>query len=90
MIGSATGRAIGITGLGTNVPAKVMTNDDLAAFVDTSDEWIQERTGIKERRIADAGGGAERHRAAGRARGARRGGRRRRPRSTCHLRDGDP
>ena len=29
-----------------------MTNDDLAEFVDTSDEWIQERTGIKERRIA--------------------------------------
>ena len=29
-----------------------MTNDDMAAFVDTSDEWIQERTGIKERRIA--------------------------------------
>jgi 3-oxoacyl-[acyl-carrier-protein] synthase-3 len=52
MIGSATGQRIGITGLGTNVPAKVMTNDDLAAFVDTSDEWIQERTGIKERRIA--------------------------------------
>jgi 3-oxoacyl-[acyl-carrier-protein] synthase III len=52
MIGSATGRRIAITGLGTNVPAKVMTNDDMAAFVDTSDEWIQERTGIKERRIA--------------------------------------
>ena len=52
MIGSADGRRIGITGLGTNVPARVMTNDDMAAFVDTSDEWIQERTGIKERRIA--------------------------------------
>ena len=55
MIGPATGVRIGITGLGTNVPAKVMTNDDMAAFVDTSDEWIQERTGIRERRMASEG-----------------------------------
>jgi len=52
MIGSATGMRIGITGLGTNVPATVMTNDDLSRYVDTSDEWIRERTGIRERRIA--------------------------------------
>ncbi len=52
MIGLATGQRIGITGLGTNVPATVMTNDDMARFVDTSDEWIRERTGIRERRIA--------------------------------------
>lgn len=52
MIGSATAARIGITGLGTHVPERVMTNDDLAAFVDTSDEWIRERTGIRERRIA--------------------------------------
>lgn len=52
MIGAATGQRIGITGLGTNVPAKVMTNDDLTRYVDTSDEWIRERTGIRERRIA--------------------------------------
>jgi 3-oxoacyl-[acyl-carrier-protein] synthase-3 len=52
MIGSASGIRIGITGLGTNVPAKVMTNDDLAQIVDTSDEWIRERTGIRERRFA--------------------------------------
>ncbi len=52
MIGSATGVRIGITGLGTNVPARVMTNHDMAKLVDTSDEWIQERTGIKERRFA--------------------------------------
>ena len=52
MIGSATGPRIGITGLGTNVPEKVMTNDEMAHFVDTSDEWIRERTGIRERRIA--------------------------------------
>jgi len=35
-----------------HVPAKVVTNDDLAKFVDTSDEWIIERTGIRERRFA--------------------------------------
>ena len=52
MIGAAAGQRIGITGLGTNVPATVMTNDDLAQYVDTSDEWIRERTGIRERRIA--------------------------------------
>ena len=52
MIGSANGARIGITGLGVNVPARVMTNDDLAKYVDTSDEWILERTGIRERRMA--------------------------------------
>jgi len=52
MIGSATGVRIGITGLGTHVPERVVTNDELAAIVDTSDEWIVERTGIRERRIA--------------------------------------
>ncbi len=52
MIGSATGQRIGITGLGTHVPARVMTNAELARIVDTSDEWILERTGIRERRIA--------------------------------------
>jgi 3-oxoacyl-[acyl-carrier-protein] synthase-3 len=52
MIGSANGRRIGITGLGVSVPDQVFTNDDLARYVDTSDEWIVERTGIRERRIA--------------------------------------
>ncbi|MSO58222.1 MAG: ketoacyl-ACP synthase III [Thermoleophilia bacterium] len=52
MIGATTGPRIGITGLGVNVPDQVMTNDDLRKFVDTSDEWIQARTGIRERRIA--------------------------------------
>ncbi|MBA3400651.1 MAG: ketoacyl-ACP synthase III [Actinobacteria bacterium] len=52
MIGSATDARIGITGLGTHVPARVMTNDELARIVDTSDEWILERTGIRERRFA--------------------------------------
>jgi 3-oxoacyl-[acyl-carrier-protein] synthase-3 len=39
-----------ITGLGFYVPDNVVTNDDLAKIMDTNDEWIQERTGIKERR----------------------------------------
>jgi 3-oxoacyl-[acyl-carrier-protein] synthase-3 len=52
MIGSATGVRIGITGLGTHVPERILTNDELARLVDTTDEWIVERTGIRERRIA--------------------------------------
>ena len=52
MIGSANGTRIGITGLGVNVPDRVVTNDDLARYVDTTDEWIVERTGIRERRMA--------------------------------------
>ncbi len=52
MIGSANGASIGITGLGANVPDRVFTNKDLEQFVDTTDEWIVERTGIQERRFA--------------------------------------
>jgi 3-oxoacyl-[acyl-carrier-protein] synthase III len=52
VIGSANGRRVGITGLGTHVPERVFTNADLEQFVDTSDEWILERTGIRERRFA--------------------------------------
>ena len=52
MLGTAQGVRIGITGLGVHVPEKVMTNAELAEIVDTSDEWIRERTGIRERRIA--------------------------------------
>jgi 3-oxoacyl-[acyl-carrier-protein] synthase III len=52
MIGKANGRRIGITGLGVHVPERIVTNDDLAKLVDTSDEWIIARTGIKERRFA--------------------------------------
>ena len=51
MIGSAAAR-VSITGLGCNVPAKVVTNDDLSLTLDTSDEWIRTRTGIRERRVA--------------------------------------
>ena len=39
-----------ITGLGYYVPDNVVTNDDLSKIIDTNDEWIQERTGIQERR----------------------------------------
>ena len=53
MIGSAAGHPVGITGLGVNVPDRVLTNADLAKYVDTSDEWIVERTGIRERRMAE-------------------------------------
>lgn len=41
-----------IAGIGMYVPEKVVTNNDLKQYMDTSDEWIQERTGIKERRFA--------------------------------------
>ena len=52
MLGTATAMRVGITGLGTHVPERVLTNAELSRIVDTSDEWIQERTGIRERRIA--------------------------------------
>lgn len=42
-----------IIGTGSYLPSKVLTNDDLSKMVDTSDEWIFPRTGIKERHIAD-------------------------------------
>ncbi len=46
-----------ITGLGYYVPEKVVTNDDLSKLMDTTDEWIQERTGIQERRHVEIEGG---------------------------------
>lgn len=52
MIGRSNGAPVSITGLGTYAPERVLTNAELAELVDTSDEWIIERTGIKERRIA--------------------------------------
>ena len=42
-----------IAGIGYHVPDRVVTNDDLAKVMDTSDEWVRERTGIEERRYAD-------------------------------------
>jgi 3-oxoacyl-[acyl-carrier-protein] synthase-3 len=53
MIGDARGDVrVTITGLGAYAPERVITNDELAEMVETSDEWIVERTGIRERRIA--------------------------------------
>lgn len=50
-----TKRKAKITALGMYVPERCMTNDDLAEIVDTSDEWIRDRSGIKERRIIAEG-----------------------------------
>ena len=83
MIARATGRPISITGLGCHVPERIVTNDELAAMVDTNDEWIRERTGIRERRIAARRRGADRRRAARRACGRSRWPARMRRRSTC-------
>jgi 3-oxoacyl-[acyl-carrier-protein] synthase-3 len=47
-----------ITGVSGYVPPRVMTNADMAKVVDTDDAWIRERTGIRERHIADKGVGA--------------------------------
>ncbi|RPH36715.1 MAG: 3-oxoacyl-ACP synthase, partial [Chloroflexi bacterium] len=44
-----------ITGWGMYAPERVMTNEDLSKIVDTTDEWIRTRTGIRERRIAAEG-----------------------------------
>ncbi|MCX7711050.1 MAG: ketoacyl-ACP synthase III [Clostridia bacterium] len=44
---------VGIIGIGSAVPEKILTNADLEKMVDTSDEWITKRTGISERRILD-------------------------------------
>ncbi|HST25551.1 MAG TPA: beta-ketoacyl-ACP synthase III [Gaiellaceae bacterium] len=52
MIGTANGYHVSITGIGANVPERVLTNEELSGMVDTSDEWIVVRTGIRERRIA--------------------------------------
>jgi 3-oxoacyl-[acyl-carrier-protein] synthase-3 len=46
-------RKLKIVGIGAGIPEKVLTNSDLEKMVDTTDQWITERTGIKERRIVD-------------------------------------
>jgi 3-oxoacyl-[acyl-carrier-protein] synthase-3 len=51
---SSTLRSV-VTGVGDYLPARIVTNDDLAKVVDTSDEWIRERTGIRQRREAMEG-----------------------------------
>ena len=54
MAGIGTEKRIGAHGWGAYTPAPVMTNDDWSKWVDTSDEWITSRTGIKERRVAES------------------------------------
>ncbi|MCM3713320.1 beta-ketoacyl-ACP synthase III [Halalkalibacter oceani] len=46
-------KAVGITGVGVYLPEEVVTNKDLEEMVETSDKWIQTRTGIRERRVAN-------------------------------------
>jgi 3-oxoacyl-[acyl-carrier-protein] synthase-3 len=46
---------VAVLGIGSHAPARVMTNDEVATMVDTSDEWIASRTGIRERRLAADG-----------------------------------
>jgi 3-oxoacyl-[acyl-carrier-protein] synthase-3 len=57
MIATTAGASIkvGITGVGACVPDQIVTNDDIADRVETSDEWIIERTGIKQRHVAGDG-----------------------------------
>ena len=45
-----------IAGIGAYVPENLITNDDLSKIVDTNDEWIRTRTGIRERRISSGEG----------------------------------
>ena len=47
------GRPVTISGLGCYLPPRVVTNDDLAKSMDTSDQWIRQRTGIEARRVVD-------------------------------------
>ncbi len=51
----------GITGVGMDFPERRLTNADLEKMVETNDAWILERTGIRERRLAEKGVGASRH-----------------------------
>jgi len=49
----STSVGVTIAGVGSAIPEGVLTNDDLAAYLDTSDEWITQRTGIRQRRYCD-------------------------------------
>ena len=53
--GPSSVKSVRIAGTGSYLPEKVLTNHDLEAMVETSDEWIASRTGIRERRIAAEG-----------------------------------
>jgi 3-oxoacyl-[acyl-carrier-protein] synthase-3 len=48
-------RPVQISGIGCYVPDRVLTNQDLEKMVETSDEWVLQRTGISERRILEMG-----------------------------------
>ena len=47
------GHGVRIVGTGSALPERIMTNQDFEKILDTSDEWIQQRTGIKQRHISD-------------------------------------
>jgi 3-oxoacyl-[acyl-carrier-protein] synthase-3 len=49
---AACREGVALLGIGSHLPERVMSNDEIAAMVETSDEWIAQRTGIRERRIA--------------------------------------
>ena len=51
---AACRQRVALIGIGSHVPERVMSNDEIATMVETSDEWIAQRTGIRERRIAAA------------------------------------
>ena len=53
--GLPTLKAVRIAGTGSYLPEKILTNHDLERMVETSDEWIASRTGIRERRVAAEG-----------------------------------
>ena len=57
-------RSAVITGTGSSVPERVVTNQDLEKLVETSDDWIVARTGIRERRVAAPGEGVSKYAAA--------------------------
>ena len=50
-----TERIARIAGIGSYLPEKILTNDEISRLVDTSDSWIRERTGIRQRHIAPEG-----------------------------------
>jgi len=52
---AACERGVEVVGVGSRLPERVMTNDEIATMVETSDEWIASRTGIRQRRIAADG-----------------------------------
>ena len=63
-----------IIGIGAYAPETIVTNEDLSKIVETSDEWIRSRTGIRERRISTQEGTSDRLYGSGGDRGGQRGG----------------